>query len=131
MNPPSEDIKDILEGESALALTFTEDLFIGQMPETPDNCVCIYDTGGYPGESDYVYQRPTLQVKVRGDRGAYKLAHQLCQNIRDVLHALHNVTLNGARYIGIWQESDVMSLGPDELHRPMFTINFRIHRTDV
>jgi hypothetical protein len=131
MNPPSEDIKDILEGETGLALTFATDLFIGQMPETPDACVCVYDSGGYPGEENYLYERPTVQVKVRGGRGGYKIAHELCQNIRDVLHGLHNVTVNSARYVGIWVETDVMSIGPDELHRPHFTVNFRIHRTDT
>lgn len=134
MNPPSEDIKDILEGESGLGLTFMDNLHVGHMPESPpapDNCVCVYDQPGEKPESGYIYHKPGLQVKVRGDKGAYKSAHQLCQEIRDVLHDLHGVTINGARYICIWAESDIMPLGPDERHRPSFTINFRIHRTDT
>lgn len=131
MNSPSEDIKGFLEAETALALTFAANLFVGQMPESPDACVCVYDTGGYPGEANFVYQRPTCQVKVRGNKGAYKVAHELAQSIRDTLHALHNETINDARYIGIWMETDVLSLGPDERQRPMFTINFRVHRTDA
>jgi hypothetical protein len=32
MNPPSIDIKDTLEAESSLALTFATDLFVGIEP---------------------------------------------------------------------------------------------------
>jgi hypothetical protein len=129
MNPPSEDMKDVLEAETALALTFGDDLHIGQMPESPDACVCIYDTGGYPAELDYMYERPTFQVRVRGAKGGYRAAQVLAQAIRDTLHGVHNLTLNAARYILIAIESDVGSIGADELHRPNFTVNFRIHRT--
>lgn len=131
MNPPSVDIKDLIEGEASLGLTFATNLFIGQMPESPDACVCLYDTGGYPGEANYLYERPTLQARVRGAKGEYLTAHNLAQQIRDLLHAMHNEIINGARYVGIWTETDVLSLGVDEHQRPNFTINFRSHRTAI
>lgn len=129
MQPPSEDIKDYLEGISSLALTFATDLFISEMPTTPDNCVCIYDTGGYEPEANYTYQRPTIQVRVRGAKGEYLAAHEQAQAIRDELHGLHNETINSARYVGIWQEGDIISAGQDDNKRPNVTMNFRIHRT--
>jgi hypothetical protein len=131
VNPPSEDIKDILEAHSSLALTFAADLFVSEMPAEPDLCVCVYDTGGYPGEPNYIYERPTIQVKVRGGRGAYRTAHSLAQSIRDVLNGLNGVEVNDAVYVGIWMEGDVIALGYDENHRPMLTLNMRIHRTDA
>jgi hypothetical protein len=129
MNPPSEDIKDILDDASSLGLTFATDLFVSEMPISPDACVAIYDTGGEPAEPDYVYERPTVQVKVRGARGRYRDAHILAQTIRDLLNGMHNEELNGARYIAIWIETDVIFIGYDESHRPQFTLNLRIHRT--
>lgn len=114
-----------------MALTFGTDLFVSEMPETPDECVCVYDTGGYEPEANFNYERPTVQVRVRGSKGAYVAAYTLTQDIRDALHALANHTINSARYIGIWCESDILPLGYDNNHRPMLSVNFRIHRTEV
>jgi hypothetical protein len=131
MNAPSVDIKDLIEGTSALGLTFAADLFVSEMPPTPDECVSVHDTGGYGAEVDYTYERPTVQVRVRGGKGEYEVAHAIAQDIRDALNGQANVSLNGARYVGIWCEGDVMSLGYDDNHRPLFTVNFRLHRTDA
>lgn len=129
MNAPSEDLRDILAGTSSLALTFATNLFVSEMPSAPDNCVCVYDTGGFEPDSNFTYERPTVQIMVRGAKGAYFSAHEQAQEIRDVLTATINHTINGARYIAIWCQSDVLSLGFDNNHRPMLSVNFRMHRT--
>jgi hypothetical protein len=129
MNPPSQDIKDYLAAQSSLGLTYATDLFVSEMPESPDLCVAVYDTGGFDPESDYSYERPTVQVKVRGDKGKYLIAHSLLQSIRDVLHATHGETINTGLYVGIWQMGDILFLGYDQNKRPELTANFRIHRT--
>lgn len=131
MNSPAFDIKDILAGTSSLALTFATDLFVSEMPDTPDQCVCVYDTGGFEPEANFNYERPTAQVMVRGAKGAYPTAFSLAQSIRDILHGTANYTINAARYIGIWCQSDILSLGYDKNHRPMLSVNFRIHRTEA
>ena len=130
MNPPSRDIAAMLdESAAALGLTFATNLFVGEMPTTPDACVTVYDTGGYAPEPGYVYERPTVQVAVRGARDGYLVAHTLAQDVRDVLNGDVNDSINSARYIAIWCESDVLFAGYDDNHRPLFTVNFRIHRT--
>ena len=129
MNAPSEDIKDILASTSSLALTYATDLFIGEMPTSPNQCVCVYDTGGQEPDVDRIYEKPTIQIRVRGERGAYRTTQELTQACRDVLHGTANYTINSARYIGIWCNSDVMFIGMDDNSRPLFTVNFRIHRT--
>lgn len=131
MNPPSEDIKDIFEATSALALTFRTDLFISEMPISPDDCVCIYDTGGDPPKTDYTYEKPTIQVRIRGARGSYRDAHNLAQSIRDTLNGEHNYTINETRYLAIWAIGDILFVGYDDNHRPLLTINFRLHRTNA
>lgn len=131
MNAPSEDVKDILEGITSLALTFTTDLFVSEMPAEPDGCVCVYDTGGDPPQPDNVYKKPSVQVRVRGAKGGYLIAHALAQSIQDVLHGTANYTINGARYIGIWAVGDVLFVGYDDNHRPLLTANFRLHRTNA
>lgn len=131
MNPPSEDIKDILAGISSLALIFGTDLHVAELPKEPDQCVAIYDSGGYEPQAGYNYERPTIQIMVRGEPGGYCVAQMLAQNCRDELHGLANYTINAARYIGIWCEADVTFVGFDENRRPSFSVNFRIHRTNA
>ena len=110
---------------------FGTDLFISSMPESPDACVTIYDTGGLEQQAGYEYEYPTAQVKIRGDRKDYADAYSKAQTVRDALHGLNNESWNNARYIGIWCNSDIFFVGYDMHDRPMFTINFRIHRTST
>ena len=131
MNPSSEDIKNILEDSSSgLGLTFATDLFVSEIPTTPDRCVVVIDTGGFDAEVNYTYERPTLMVRVRGDRHRYKNGYTLAKDVKDVLNGLANETWNSTRYVGIWAVGDVNFLGYDKNHRPEFSVNFRIHRTE-
>ena len=132
MNPTSQDVKDMLAAQPALSLTFATDLFVSEMPDdpvVPDRCVAVHDTGGFAPEANYNYEKPTVQVQVRGARGGYRAAHQLMQAIRDEIHGDANVTWNGTRYIGIWAQGDILSLGYDEKQRPLLTLNYLLHRT--
>lgn len=129
MRPPSIDIKDLLAGESSLALTYAQNLFVGEMPTVPDDCACVYDSGGYKPDAHIEYKRPTIQIRTRGARGQYQAAHELAQDCADILNGMANVTVSSTRYIGIWSEGDVLFLGMDTNGRPQFSVNLRIHRT--
>jgi hypothetical protein len=132
MNPPSEDIKDMLVASSAgLGHTFGIDMFISEMPDSPDVCYCIYDTGGIEPEVQYEYDRPAVQVRVRGAKSGYRSAWLAAKDIRDTLHGVHNETWNSTRYVGIWCMGDILFAGYDDSGRPQFTINFRIHRVSA
>ena len=127
MDTPSKDIKDILVNDSVG--TFGTNLFISKEPSSPDACVTIYDTGGPEPQAGYVYDYPTIQVRIRGAKMGYEAAFTKAQAVRTSLHGLHNETWNSTRYIGIWCQGDIMALGYDENHRPLLVVNFRIHRT--
>lgn len=131
MNAPSEDVKDYLIGISSLVLEFATDLFISEMPDQPDACTCIYDTGGPPAEPHITYERPTFQIRVRGARGKYQDAYSLAQAIKIELNGLNDETISTSRYIGVWLVSDIIFVGYDDKHRPLLSINFRAHRTDA
>lgn len=134
MNPPSVDLKDILltESPTSMALAYAVNLFVGEIPlEVKGRCVCLIDSGGEPPDPHVEYEKPHVQVSVRGDRRDYAGGHSLAQGCRDVLNGVYGYTINSARYIGIWCLSDVIYVGPDDGGRPMFTVNFRIHRTGV
>lgn len=130
MNPPSEDVKDMLEhSSSGLGLVFASDLFIDEMPETPDAVVTVRDTGGFDSEANYTYERPTIQVRVRGTKNGYQAMYALAHAIQSFLHAKANETWNGTRYVGILKMGDILSLGRDDSQRPLCRVDFRIHRT--
>jgi len=131
MSSPSIDIKDILESsEAGLTLVYGTDLFISFEPEAPDFCVTIYDTGGFPPQSGYTYDYPTIMIRCRGEIYGFIAAYAIMEDIKDVLHDRHNETWNSTRYVGIWAMGDVGLLGYDENNRPLLSLNFRMHRTN-
>ena len=130
MNAPSEDIKDFLEDEgSALGLVLGTNLFVGEMPETPDECVAVFDSGGEDPEHDYEYRRPTVQVRIRSEKGGQQAGWTLANEIYNLLKAQHNVEKNSTQYVGIWAQGDILSLGKDAIGRFQFSTNYRINRT--
>ena len=130
MNSVSEDIKDFIElSDTGLDWDFGTDMFIGFMPETPDKCICIYDTGGYPPQSNYDYYKPTIQIIIRGNKQDYQSAWDDAFELMDVLHGVHGEEINLTTYIQILSMSDILFLGYDKNKRPEFSINFEIHRT--
>ncbi len=136
MNPVSEDIKDILVsssvGAGAFAATTGWAIHIGGLPDgenVPDTCISITDTGGERPEPNYVYQYPTAQIMIRGAVGAYMTAYAKAEEIRDALHARVNESWNTTRYIQILCMSDIGFVAWDDKKRPLFSVNFIIHRT--
>jgi len=129
MNPATIDIKDLLEAESDLGLMFQTNLFVNEMPDKPDACVCVYAGPGRPPEPQHDYKKPAVQVRIRGAKGDPDTAHRLGESILRSLHQTTNHSAGGARYLGIWARTDVNFVGFDDNHRPLFTVNFDTERT--
>ena len=129
MNDPSVDIVNYLQSVSSLGLTLGDNLHSNDLPDQPNQCVGVFDSGGDMPAVNYVYERPTIQVRVRGEKGDRRPANQLARNIRTELHGLSEIIQGGARYIGIWAMGDVLYLTDDKEQRPLFSVNFRVHRT--
>ena len=98
MNASSIDIKDMLEAESSLDLTFGTDLYVGIEPLKPNNTVTIFDTYGRPPQlllsSSGIYEYPAVQIRVRNTD--YRNGWNLIMKIRDSLHGRAQETWNGA-----------------------------------
>ena len=130
MNSPAVDIKDILiESSTGLSLVFATDLFVSKMKEDVDECVCIYDGPGGSPEANYELDYPSVQIRVRGNKMAYREGWALAKDVRDVLHGMTDKTINGTRYLEIVCSGDIMFIAYDESERPIFSVNFNIHRT--
>lgn len=129
MNAPSYDIKDMLEAESSLGLTFGSNLFYGREPESPNNCVTIFDTVGY-GSDITLDQKsifnPSVQVRVRNID--YDDGWTLIKQIEDVLNAKANEVWNSTMYLLIQTISGPAFMDWDENNRVRFVINFNLKR---
>lgn len=130
MNQVSEDIKDILAAQSSLALTFAKDLFTGEEPTKPSNCVTVFDTPSFPPDlymdGDEEYYNSSFQIRVRNT--GYVAGITLARNIMNQLHGRANETVNGTLYTVIMAMGEPALLDRDANNRPRFIINFNCQR---
>ena len=130
MNATSQDVKDMLEADSALGLVFATNLFIGREPTTPDECATIFDTSGLPNqvtlgmEGNYYY--PSIQIRVRSND--FRDGWDLIQEIMISLHGRGQETWNGTLYSIIKHTSGPALLDWDDNNRVRFIVNFDLQR---
>ena len=110
-----------LSTEVKTLLTTISNVYIGSMPATPNDCVAIYNTGGYPrGLTATELEQVTFQIRVRST--SYATGETLCNTICDLLHG-HSTT----KILLIKQQSGILDLGRDESNRQEFSINFETY----
>jgi len=102
-------------------LTSVDNVYIGNMPDSPDNSVCIYRTGGFPRSlTASALEEPTFQIKVRNS--SYVIGETLCDTIKDLLNGS-----NTEKVLMIQQMGDTLNIGRDKSNRQEWTINFRCY----
>jgi hypothetical protein len=112
-------------------------LSLGQQPNTPDQCVTIYETGGMPpdikrtGSLEKQYDRIGLQVRVRGPLQQDYMTPR--NKIQDVFKALHENepprSLTQKRIVACYAvNSGALPMGLDKKDRMEFVWNFKIIR---
>jgi hypothetical protein len=129
MKPATEDIKDMLEADSSVALAFGTDLFIGREPNEPNNCVTLFDTPGRgraTGVNKIRYDYPSIQARVRNIR--YPDGWALINDIVLALHQRGKEIHNGAQYESIVCTVEPALLDWDENDRARFVTTFDIQR---
>lgn len=121
----AHDIVEFLaaQGEGAIGGGSQWSLHLGREPDTPDETVTVYDTGGGLADPDNGVYQPSIQVRVR--HNDYRTAADKAEAIRDTLIAsATGFTANGVKYLGAWALSDPTGLGYDEHDRARVVINF-------
>lgn len=99
---------------------------VSEEPAEPNNTITVYDTGGNPPiQTDVNLREPTIQVRVRG--GHYPTAIEMQNKIHGFL-SVDNVghITSGMRIVGVWLQSDIMSIGRDDNNRHITTANYRV-----
>ena len=124
LNPPSVDISTMLQSDGVG--TIATDLFVGREPDSPDECITIYDTQGEGANPKFLLDLPTIQVRVRSN--TYLGAYDKIQSIKDKLLGRPTEVINSTRYVGIWAQTEIAFLQKDESERQLAVINFLINR---
>lgn len=128
MNVVTRDIKDVLENDSSLGLTFGTNLFIGLEPAMPSTCVTLFDTYGRNELTldAQNYEYPAIQVRVRA--ALYDEAMSLAIQINNFLHGQHQQIINGTYYGLIENVGGPALLDFDNKNRVRVIMNFNLQR---
>lgn len=108
-------------------------IFIQKLPQTPDEAIAIFSSGGFEASGKWGYDAPTVNIQVRGEPHDPIGALAKAREVYGALQGLHAVTLpDGTRVIncrGI--QSGPVSLGQDDEDRFRFSLNFQLEVRNV
>lgn len=106
-------------------------VFVARAPSAPHREVSVYPSGGFAGDS-LPYDRPTIQVVVRGDEDP-RWALDMWQAVFDRVEGMRSVELPG----GIWlvsclsPQTGPVHMGPDANRRYRFGLNLELEVKNV
>lgn len=100
------------------------DIFLGLLPDQPDNCIALFEYAGSPPDLHWEGEYPGLQVRVRNK--SYSSGRAEIGQILKLLHGLHETTLSGTRYLLIKARGTPEVLKRDASNRIEWFVNFEI-----
>jgi len=113
-------------------LTLGTNLFLGRLPDTPDTCVALIETGGLAaveamgGSTLPAYTQPRAQVLVRA--AAYSDASDLATDIYKKVQLIDNEALSGVTYLRATGIQSPFYLERDGQERAVFSCNYQTLR---
>lgn len=105
--------------------TLGTNIFEGDMPTTPDACICIYETTGLAAEHDIPLHSPSFQVMIRNTE--LDLGQAVAFSIRNLLHNQYNLQFatNGTYVYSCNLIAEGGHIGRDDNGRDLFSLNFQ------
>lgn len=100
-------------------------IFVSEEPTAPDKTITLYDSGGFDRLAEAIRQ-PTIQVRVRAND--YQEGYEKHEQILQELHAIGQQAIGAHWYVGVFLQSDIISIGRDVSRRVRLTANYRIIR---
>lgn len=102
--------------------------FANQFPiadGTPDDCITVKLTGGFPTDQWTGKKQPSFQIRVRGAATTDGATESKAYEIHNALTNLANVMIGDDSIVIIRSlNSTPIFLGYDEQKRPIYTMNF-------
>ena len=109
--------------------TLGADIFLGLMPDQPDNCIALFEYAGSPPDLHWNGEYPGLQVRVRNK--SYAAARTKIEETMKKLHGLHEQILSGTRYLLIKARGSPEILKRDSSNRVELFVNFDVIKEEV
>ena len=105
----------------------TGNVFVENLPDTPDVCVAIYQRGGAEADRHLPYDRLNLQVIVRGTQDP-RTAQALTQSIYNVCYNFHQgyFLAGGTKVVECEAVSMPGFIGRDQNARVEYSLNFNV-----
>lgn len=112
-------------------LILGSNLFLSNLPDSPDTCVTIYHTGGTNlgetfGDGKPLMEEATVQVVARAD--SFSTAEALARDIYGLLAALIQESINGVLYHRVAPRQAPFPLERDDQNRMLFVCNYDVTR---
>lgn len=128
MASPAEHLKDILVTASIGAFGGSLDwaIYVSKMPDTPDACVALYDSGGETPNPKWLLDFPSVQVMARGKESGYQALYNKVNDIKNALLGHPGLDVADGRLVSVRMEGGPAFLGYDEKKRPSFSINWTL-----
>jgi hypothetical protein len=107
-------------------------IFWNDKPSTPDALIAVFGYAGQPPEwtNTNKYDKPSVQVLIRGAKNAAGAARTLAETIYQDLDGLTSITLSGTFYQRIEAaQSGPTPMGKDENGRIEYVLNFYTSKT--
>lgn len=102
-------------------------VYVSKQPDTPNQCITIYNSGGLEPNPRWLLDFPSVQVRVRGGIGDGENAWIKAKEVRDRLLGKQSYTAsNGDRIVHINGIGDIALTGYDDQHRPEYVFNLRL-----
>jgi len=115
--------------------TVGTDIFKGLLPDTPDACVALIETGGQASENVLssavgapAWEAPSFQVICRAGRRDYSTARTKANDVFKKLDGLVNTTLSSVRYLSIFAIQAPFALPRDDQERPLLAFNCAVKK---
>ena len=110
-------------------LTLGTNLFLGRLPDSPDTCVGLIQTGGLAPTDTYGTSFPPLETQglqtlVRAT--SYATGEALAVDVFKSLLSVENETLTSTLYLKIEANQSPFALERDEQERVVMSCNFNV-----
>lgn len=104
----------------------TRTIYIAEMPDSPDACICLYGRAGRSREpySGGELVRPEMHIEMRA--ATYTAAVAKRDAVMTALHGLADTTLSGTLIVSIRAQGEMTNLGKDTRNRSIVSQNFLI-----
>jgi hypothetical protein len=114
---------------STADLTLGTNLFLGRLPDSPDTCVGLIQTGGLAPTDTYGTSFPPLETQglqtlVRA--ASYATGEALAVDVFKSLLSVENETLTSTLYLKIEANQSPFALERDEQERVVLSCNFNV-----